>query len=452
VVSLPRTRYAQASKVDIAFQTFGDGPRTILALTGASIPIDSVDAEPRMARFQRRLAGFGRVIRYDQRGMGLSGHLPVDAELGAVPWATDAVAVLDAAGCDRAVVFAPSTAALVGIELAARHSDRVEALILFNGAARALWAEDYPAGVPAEAVTPFIEVGVRDDALALGFDGLGILAPSVSSEEAFRTWWDRSGNRAATPSMARAMSLAVVAGDVRDRLAEITVPTLVMHRTQNLFVSVEHGRYLRDHLPGARYVELPGADTLYWVGDTEAVLGEIEEFLTGSRAGAAAERRLATILFTDIVGSTDRAASVGDSRWRDLLDSHDQLVRDELMRFGGQEVNTAGDGFVATFTSPSSALDCADAIVHAVTVLGLQVRAGLHVGEIEVRGTDIAGLAVHLAARVSAAAGAGEVYVSATVRDVVAGSSRQFADRGEHELKGVPGRWHLFAAVGGGEP
>lgn len=441
----PRTRYAQCGEIDIAYQVFGGGDRTLLVLTGASIPIDCVDLEPRMARFQRRLASFGQVIRFDQRGLGLSAHLPANAELGAAAWAEDAVAVLDAVGVERATVFAPSTSGMVAIELAATHPERVDGLMLVNTASRALWAEDYPAGAPVDFVRTFIEVGVQDDAVEQGFDGLALLAPSASAQPAFRTWWDRSGNRAATPSMARATGMAVAQADVRDRLDKITAPTLIVHRTGCRFINVEHGRYLAARLPHARYVELPGEDTLYWIGDTAALLGEIEEFLTGTRGASDAERVLATILFTDIVGSTDRAARLGDSVWRDLLDAHDQFVRAEIARYQGREVNTAGDGFVATFVSPSQALDCAEAIVRRVRSLGIEVRAGLHAGEIEVRGADIAGMAVHIAARVAALAGPGEVLASSTVREIVTGSRREFAERGAHGLKGVPGTWSLYA-------
>jgi class 3 adenylate cyclase len=283
-----------------------------------------------------------------------------------------------------------------------------------------------------------------------GFDVLRVIAPSVAGDDAFRTWWDLAGNRAGPPSMARAVSRLVIQGDVRETLARISAPTLILHRVGSTFIPVGHGRYLAEHIAGSRFVELAGADMLYWVGDTGPMLDEIEEFITGVRGGSDAERVLATIVFTDIVGSTHRAAALGDDRWRDLLDNHDRIVRHELQRFAGREVNTAGDGFVATFTSPSAAIACADEIVDAVRVLGIEVRVGIHAGEIEVRGalkSDVAGMAVHIGARVAALAGPSEVLVSSTVRDIVTGSRRAFADRGEHELKGVPDRWRLYALV-----
>ena len=447
----PRTRYAQCGpggSVDIAYQVFGDGPRDIVMFTGSSIPIDCVDLEPGMARFQRRLAGLGRIVRFDFRGAGLSSHLPGD-ELTIDDWVEDTLAVLDAVGSEKAVLFAPAFSAMTALRFAAEHPDRADGLIVVNGSARALWAEDYQFGLRPEVVQEFVEVNVLDDALEQGFDGLALVAPSVAGNDAFRSWWDNSGNRAATPSMARRNSVAIARGDAREALARISAPVLLVHRTDCQFVPVEHGRYLAEHLPGARFVELPGADLLYWVGDSAAIFDEVEEFLTGVRGGTSAERILTTVLFSDIVGSTDWAAALGDARWRDLLDSHDRVVRAELRRFHGREVNTAGDGFVATFPSPSRAIDCAEAIVARVRDLAIEVRAGVHAGEVEMRGDAVAGMAVHIGARVAGLAQPSEVLVSSTVRDIVTGSRREFADRGVHLLKGVPGEWRLYAVEPG---
>ena len=247
--------------------------------------------------------------------------------------------------------------------------------------------------------------------------------------------------------MARSFIKAIRQADVRDTLPRITVPTLILHRDNPDFSPIGHAHYLAEHIAGSHFVELPGEEALYWVGDTAPMLDEIEEFITGVRGGSDAERLLTTIVFTDIVGSTERAAQLGDDRWRDLLDNHDTIVRHQLQRFGGREVNTAGDGFVATFSSPSAALGCSDEIVDAVRVLGIEVRVGIHAGEVEVRGADIAGMAVHIAARVAALAGSSEVLVSSTVRDIVTGSRHRFADRGERALKGVPGHWRMYALV-----
>jgi class 3 adenylate cyclase len=440
VAQVPRTRYASCGDVDIAYQVFGDGPIDLLVLPGPLIPIDCVDLEPSMYRFHRRLASFCRVIRFDQRGIGLSSRVPSLDMIGPESWAKDAIAVMNAVGCERATIFAPGFTSLAGLVLAADHPERVNSLVIANGAARTLRAPDYPIGSEIDTTDPYTTVGIEPDAVEQGFDMLGIIAPSVARDDAFRSWWDMAGNRAASPSMARAFIKKIREADVRDTLERITVPTLILHRDNQGFSPVEHAHYLAERIAGSRFVELPGEDVLYWVGDTAPMLDEIEEFITGVRGVSEAERLLTTIVFTDIVGSTERAALLGDDRWRDLLDNHDTIVRHELQRFGGREVNTAGDGFVATFSSPSAALACADEIVDAVRVLNIEVRVGIHAGEVEVRGTDVAGMAVHIGARVTALAGPSEVLVSSTVRDIVTGSRHRFADRGEHELKGVPGR------------
>jgi class 3 adenylate cyclase len=397
-----------------------------------------------MYRFYRRLSSFCRVIRFDHRGMGMSSRIGAD-KITPACWAEDAVAVMDAVGCESATIMSSAYTAMSALFLAADRPERVANLVLINGSARALWAPDYEAGTHPGTASPFTSVAMEPDAVEQGVDVLQIVAPSVAHDQAFRTWWDAAGNRAASPSMARRSSQALADADVRDKLPLITSPTLIMHRENAAFVGVRHGRYLAENIAGARYVELPGADTLYWVGDATPILAEIEEFITGSRGGSDAERVLTTIVFTDIVGSTQRAAALGDDHWRDLLDSHDNLVRRELRRFGGREVNTAGDGFVATFSSPSVALDCAEQIVGAVGTLGIDVRVGIHAGEVEVRGQDIAGMAVHIGARIAALGGASEVLVSSTVREIVTGSHRTFTDRGEHQLKGVPGTWCVYA-------
>ncbi|BBZ50160.1 adenylate/guanylate cyclase domain-containing protein [Mycobacterium heidelbergense] len=446
----PRTRYASCGDTDIAYQVFGDGPIDLLLLPGPSIPIDSVDAEPSMYRFHRRLASFARVIRLDQRGIGLSSRVPSVDVIGPKFWAKDVIGVMNAVGCERATIVAPGFTSMTGLVLAAEYPERVSSLVIINGAARTLYAPDYPMGAQIDTLDPYTTIAVDPDAVDQGFDMLGIIAPSVARDDAFRTWWDTAGNRAASPSMARAMIMTIRQADVRDTLPRITAPTLILHRTDSGFTPVAHGHYLAERIAGSQLVELPGEDTLYWVGNTGPMLDEIEEFITGVRGGSDAERLLTTIVFTDIVGSTERAAELGDDRWRDLLDNHDTLVRHALQRFGGREVNTAGDGFVATFSSPSAAIACADAIVDAVRVLGIEVRVGIHAGEVEVRGaskSDVAGMAVHIGARVAALAGPSEVLVSSTVRDIVTGSRHRFDDRGESALKGVPGQWRLCALV-----
>ncbi len=443
----PRTRYARCGDLDIAYQVIGDHPIDLLVIPGASIPLDTIDSEPSMYRFHRRLASFSRLIRFDHRGVGLSSRVSSPDALGPRFWAEDAIAVMDAAGCQQATILASGFTATTALVLAADYPERVRSLVLINASARTLHAPDYELGIRSNTAEPFLTLGTDPDAVEQGFDVLRIMAPSVAHDDAFRHWWDLAGNRAASPSTARAFINAVQASDARDSLPHITAPTLILHRVGTKFVPVEHGRYLAEHIAGSRLVELPGSDSLYWVGDTAALLDEVEEFITGVRGGFVTERVLTAVMFTDIVGSTQRAATVGDLRWRDLLDNHDNLVRHEIQRFGGREVNTAGDGFVATFSSPSAAINCADAVVDAVAVLGIEVRVGIHAGEVEVRGADVADLAVHIGARVCALAGSSEVLVSSTVRDIVTGSSHRFAERGEHELKGVPGRWRLCALV-----
>lgn len=440
----PRTHYASRGDLDIAYQVLGSGPLDLVVMPGPFVPIDAIDAEPAMYRFYRRLSGFCRVIRFDHRGMGMSSRIGSAETVTPSCWAEDAVSVLDAVGSERAAVLGSGFTAVSALLLAADHPERVSHLVLVNASARALWAPDYEAGTRPGGAEPFTTVALEPDAVERGFDVLRMVAPSVAGDRAFRSWWDHAGNRAASPSMARMANDVLTNADVRHRLPSIGAPALVLHRDRAGFVGAAHGRYLAEHLPGARYVELPGADTLYWTGDALPILDEIEQFVTGTRGDADPERVLTTIVFTDIVGSTQRASELGDERWRDLLDHHDAAVRAEFERFRGREINTAGDGFLATFGSVSAALDCAECIVEAVRTLDLEVRVGVHAGEVEVRGDDVAGMAVHIGARVAALAGPGEVLVSSTVREIVAGSRRAFIPRGEHDLKGVPGRWQLY--------
>ncbi len=445
VASATRTRYATGGDVDIAYQVLGDGPLDVLLFTGALVPIECVDEEPSMARFQRRLASFSRLIRFDRRGVGMSDRGSPNSPPTLELWIEDAVAVLDAVGSEQAAVIAPFIDCAKGMLLAAAHPERVSSLVVINGTARVLWAPDYPFGLPQGAVDESVRMTVDPDALDLGYDVLAISAPSVADDPTFRAWFDRAGNLGATPAMARIMQEINYAADLRDVLPRIEAPTLIIQRTENPLFDAGHGRYLSDHIVGARHVELPGADLIHWVGDAASMLDEIEEFLTGVRSGPGAERVLATVLFTDIVGSTDQASRLGDGRWRDLLDRHDQAVRAQIDRFGGREVKTVGDGFVVTFDSPGRAIACALAIRDTLQAVGIAVRAGIHTGEVEVRGDDVAGVAVHIGARVSALAGSGEVLVSSTVKDLVTGSTVEFTDRGAHTLRGVPGSWHLFS-------
>ena len=411
-----------------------------------------MDDEPAMARFQRRLASFSRLIRFDVRGTGLSERGLPSEPPGALTLAEGfrdcSLAVLDAAGSERAALLNAYIASPGGIILAARNPERVSHLVLVNAFPRLVWASDYADGVDQGSLDDSFRSGTEPDAVEQGRDILAITAPSVANDPAFRAWWDRSGNLGMTPKMVgRGLELnLMLTSDVRSLLPQIRVPTLVIQRA-NVQWGPGRGRYLADHIGGAKYVELTGADLPYWVGDTGPMLDEIEEFVTGVRGGSGAERILATVLFTDIVDSTDRAARLGDSRWRDLLDHHDQSVRTQIERFRGRAVKSVGDGFVATFDIPGRAIECALAIREALGALDIDMRAGIHTGEIEVRGSDVAGMAVHIAARVSSTAGPSEVLVSSTVKDLVVGSNVEFTESGEYDLKGVPGTWRLFAVA-----
>jgi class 3 adenylate cyclase/DNA-binding CsgD family transcriptional regulator len=441
----PEIRYTKSGGLDIAYQVLGAGSQDLLAFSSATLPIDSMNDEPMLDRFHQRLATFSRLIRFDMRGIGMSDPILPSSPPTLEQWAQDALAVLDAEGSEHAAVFAPRDSSPYAILLAATYPDRVHALVIVNGTARYARAKDYPFGVPAPLLERFVKVNMEPDAVERGLDMLAFAAPSVAGDEAFRAWWKRAGNRGASPTTARAVHAVWLQADVRPLLPLLHVPTLILHRRDDAFNRVGHGRYLAEHIPGAKYVELPGADDLYWVGDTDTMLDEIEEFLTGARRGPHADRVLMTVLFTDIVGSTAHIAHLGDRRWRDLLDRHDVLTRQQLVRFRGREIKTTGDGVLATFDGPARAVSCACAIRDAAAQLGLEVRGGVHTGEIELRGEDIGGMAVHIAARVAALAEPRQVLVSRTVVDLMVGSGITTRERGEYRLKGVPGRWRLFA-------
>jgi class 3 adenylate cyclase len=449
---IPQTRYARSGDASIAYQVSGSGPLDLLFLPGWISQIEQLWEAPGNRRFLERLTSFGRLILFDSRGTGLSDRsqdaytLEQDVD--------DALAVLDAAGSERCAVITYAAGGLVGAKLAAEQPMRIGALIMYASVARTSWAPDYDWAMTKEqrlemATANFDRWGEADSLL------MSRLAPSMADDPSLAAWFARNQRLAASPSEARTISGALVDIDVRDLLGEISVPTLVMHRPRELVWDVRHSRYLAEHIPGARYVELEGVDSLPFVGDSDAITEEIEEFLTGGRRGGEVARDLLTVVFTDIVDATARAAGLGDSHWRDLLAQHDTEVRTQLSRFGGREVKTVGDGFLATFDGPPSrALRCALAITSAAQAIGLEVRVGIHTGECELIGDDVGGMAVHIAARVAGLARAGEVLVSGTVFGTVVGGPFEFLDRGFHDLKGVPGRWPLFslAARPGGSP
>ena len=358
----------------------------------------------------------------------------------------DALAVLDAAGSERAAIVAWSGAGPIAIELTVQRPERVSALVLGDSFARIVADDDYPEGLPAELIEGFLRDNPDPDSHweISGADDVALLAPTLSGDVRYREWMQRASNRSASPSNARAYLTMTTGADVRELLPQVAVPTLVLHRDHNVFTPRRLGRYLAERIPDAKFVVVPGRDQVAWSGDADVLLDEIEEFLTGQRHGSA-DRVLTTVLFTDIVDSTTRAGALGDDVWRGELDAHDAIVRAQLGRFGGREVNTTGDGFVATFDAPTAAVRGALAIIEATRVAGFTLRAGVHTGECERRGDDLAGLAVHIAARVASYAGADEVLVSRTVCDVVAGSGLALESRGEFELKGLAQHWELFA-------
>jgi pimeloyl-ACP methyl ester carboxylesterase len=439
----PETRYARNGDVNIAYQVVGEGPLDLVLVHGWVQSFDQGwDFEP-MERFYRRLASFSRLILFDKRGTGLSDRVTLDDLPTLETRMDDMRAVMDAVDVQRAAVLGHSEGGAMCALFAATYPERTQALVMVGSAARTRWAPDYPLGATDEELEELERSILEGWNADLVRSLLQKLAPSIADDEELVRVYTRAAARAASPTAAAALTRMSAMVDVRHVLPVIRVPTLVLHRANE--VLAEPSRYVGERIPGARVVELPGDDHMPWMGDQDRVLDEIEEFLTGVRPHPALDRVLATVLFTDIVGSTELAADIGDRRWRELLERHNTLVRRELGRFRGQELNTAGDGFLATFDGPARAIACACSIRDSARRLGLQIRFGLHTGELELQGSEIRGIAVHTGARVVGKAGPGEVLASSTVRDLVAGSGLEFEDRGSHELKGVPGEWRLFA-------
>jgi class 3 adenylate cyclase len=437
----PETRYARSGDVHIAYQQFGEGDIDVVVVNGFTSHVELMWELEGPAKFYERLGSFARVINFDRRGTGLSD--PVRDAPTLEERMDDVRAVMDATGVERSALLGFSEGAPMSILFAATYPDRAQALVLCGGLARSTWAPDYPWALP---LGDLIESGTE---LISPHWGEGMLvevgAPSVADQPDARAWWARLERSSASPGMVQSMVQMFLDIDVRDIVPTVHVPTLVLHRTHDRLVNIRHGRWLAEHLPNARFVELPGDDHAIWFGGSEDALGEIEEFLTGARRAPEPDRVLATVLFTDIVDSTKTAVELGDSRWRQVLEAHASATRSAIDRFGGREVKSMGDGFMATFDGPARGIRCAQAATEAAQQLGIHIRAGLHTGECEVMGDDIGGIAVHIAARVSALAEADEVLVSRTVRDIVAGSGIEFSDRGRHALKGVPEEWDILA-------
>jgi class 3 adenylate cyclase len=441
VTGRPRTRYARSGSVSIAYQVVGDGPRDLVWVPGWVSHLEAGWDEPLQARFRRRLSSFSRLILFDKRGTGMSDRV-ADRDLPTLEERMDDVrAVMDAARSDRAVIVGPSEGGSMAVLFAATYPERTTALITFGAFASRIWSPEYPwAPTPEErqGFYDFIEGNWGGEA------DTSTLAPSLAADAEFKQHLARYNRLSASPGSALALAKMNTQIDVRSVLPTIRVPTLVLHRTGDLDANIAEGRYIAERIAGAKFVELPGIDHLPWAGNQDDILDEIEEFLTGIRPAPQSDRMLATVLFTDIVGSTERAASLGDRAWREVLDRHHASVRSELAHFRGQEIATTGDGFLATFDGPARAVRCAVAIRDRLRESGIEVRAGVHTGECERMGDNIGGLAVHIGSRVAGLAGPGEVLASSTVKDLVAGSGIVFEDRGAHPLKGIPGEWRVF--------
>ncbi len=441
-------RYARTGdNAHLAYVLFGSGAMDVVEVgNGTTMSFDAAPDQPQLEAYVERLGRFARVIRFDPRGIGLSDPLS-GARPTAEGWADDTVAVMDAAGAADAALIATGHAGMVAVLLAATRPERVRALVLINAFSKLLRASDYRDGLPAELFAEFVEGLVEPEPQdAAPADDLPLMAPSRTDDVAFRDWWRAAGHRGASPATSRAMHRMAAESDVRALLPRVQAPTLVLHSADNHYIRAAHGRYLADHIPTATYTEMRSADHLPWTGEADFV-GEIEEFLTGTRHVVPSDRRLATVVFTDIVESTGEAQRVGDRLWRERLDQHDNMSSRQITRFGGHLVKATGDGVLATFDGPARAVQCALAIHDAVRQIGMTIRAGVHAGEIEQRGPDIAGIAVHIAQRICDTAEPGQTLVSRTVTDLAAGSGIDFDDDGEHHLKGLDGTWHLYRAI-----
>ena len=440
--ALPQTRYARSRDVTIAYQIVGEGPADLLLVPGFLSHVEWSWELPASARFLRRLASFSRLIVFDKRGTGMSD--PVDGIPSPEERAEDIASVLDAAGSERAALLGVFDGAALAMVFAAQQPERVSSLALYAGMAKFTQGDGYELGWSPAAIQLYLSATEEGWGSS---EGAALLAPSLADDAAYKSWFARLLRLGASPGRAVSLMRMNTELDVRDRLASLQAPTLVLHRAGDGFVDGGHSRYLAEHIPGARLVELPGDDHWPFAGNAEALIGEVEEHVTGARRTTPEpERVLTTLLFTDIVGSTEQVTKLGDRRWKELLQHHNALVRRELERHRGRELQTTGDGFFATFDSPTQAIRCAAAARDAVRQLGLELRAGVHTGECELHGHDLGGIAVHVGARIAAAAGAGEILVSSTLSELVAGSDIRFTERGRFTLKGVERERELFAA------
>lgn len=442
---LPETRYAARGNIHIAYQVTGSGP---LDLVLVSIWFSHLEARweiPGFAHLLNRLGAFCRVIAFDKYGIGLSDPAPPGALPPLEEWMDDVRTVMDEVGVEQAAVFGAADGGMMASLFAATYPQRVSSLVLANSSARLSEAPDYPIGVPTAVQEALIALTEQ----SWGGPGLAVATnPSLADDVETQQVWARFLRLAASPGTAAEVLRVLFQIDVRPALPSVQAPTLVLHRKDNVLVSAANGRYLADHIQGARFVELPGSDYGLGFGDVDGLIDEVEEFLTGTRGSADPDRMLATVLFTDIVGSTEQAAELGDSRWKELLELHELVSRRQLARYQGRLINTTGDGLVAAFDGPARAIRSALAIRDGLRGLGIEIRAGLHTGEIEQRGDDIGGLGVHIAARIMSLAPPGRIMVSRTVKDLVAGAGFAFSEEGTHVLKGLPEPWQLFVIDG----
>ena len=435
----PETRYAKSGDVHIAYQVTGSGPIDLVLVPGFMSHLEADWESPARTRLLQRLGTFCRLIRFDKRGTGLSDRVKIPTLEERMD---DVRAVMDAAGSEKAALFGYSEGGPMSILFSATYPERTTALVMYGSYARRVKGPDHPCGMTAGEFDAFID---RLEQEWGGGAAIDIFSPTVANDPAARQAIANYQRQAASPGAVVDIMRMNREIDVRPILPAVRVPTLVLHRTGDRLTSVDQGRFLAANIRGARMRELPGDDHNWTVGDSDAIVDEIEEFLTGARHGAEPDRVLATVLFTDIAGSTERAAALGDRKWRELLEQHHAMVRRKLTEFRGREIDTAGDGFLTSFDGPARGIRCAAAIVDGAQPLGLEIRAGVHTGECEIMGEKLSGLAVHIGARVAALASAGEVLVSSTVKDLVAGSGLRFSDRGSRSLKGVPGEWRIFA-------
>ncbi|HJR93425.1 MAG TPA: adenylate/guanylate cyclase domain-containing protein [Acidimicrobiia bacterium] len=444
MIAGPQVRFTRAGDVDLAYHVMGEGRRDIVLMIGWVSHIEVLWELPEARHFLERLAGMGRVVMFDKRGTGLSDR--TSQPMSTADLVPDVLTVMDAVGMEKAVLVGWVDAAALAIEVAARHPERVEALVLGEILATAVPDPTHPWGADAqiiEALAEAIESGGWGEAILLP-----LIAPSVAGDERVLQWFKKLERMAATPSLAANLIRRTLTTDLRDLLPAVAAPTLVLHRRDAPFLPGEGVAWLARQVVDGRYAEVPGDEVPGYLGDVDALMDEIEEFLLGTRTGAAGDRRVTTVLFSDVVGSTERLAAIGDRRWHDLLETHRSEARTIVTRFGGREVDTAGDGFLLSFDAPSPAIRCALALRDSSLATGLELRIGLHIGEVVHQGGTLTGLAVHIGARVAAAAQPGEVLVSQTIRDMVVGSRFTLTSRGSRELKGVPGTWELWAVDG----